>query len=397
MFKVGTCAALFVLAAAVATAGIQGYGVTFIADHNQISEADPAPSDFFFFNSILYAENPGEISAGTMTFPGGASEPMIFSPDTLLVYYSSIYPSQAALFGAYPSGSYTLDVTAGSVAPQTGTLVMPDTEFPLEIPRLNPGDYTNLQNAPANADMTIGWPKFSYLGGLPIQVINFTSIDRTDAIYNYGDFGNNGDNFGATIPAAQMRSGHRYFYYLEYEAYSQHTLGMGGAAGSMAVLRRTLGYYNVKADPGTIAGYVTLNESVRRQGEMITITVKDSLGNIEDHSRVLGYDGYYAFDTALTGNVSVYFQGRHWLSTVITDVDTSVGQDDINPVLRNGDCDGNNLVNTDDYLILNDHFDTILGDAGYDLRADLDDNYYINTDDYLILSGNFDESGEELP
>lgn len=397
MLKLGTCAALCVFSAAVVTAQIQGYGVTFIADHNQISEADPAPSDFFFFNAILNATSYGDVLAGTLSIPGFAPKPMIFSPDATLIYYSSVYPTQTALFDYYPDGVYTLDVSAGAAAPNDGTLVMPDMQLPLETPRLNPGDYTSLQNAPANADMTIGWPKFSYLGGLPIEVINFTSVDRTDAIYNYGDFGNNGDNLGATIPAAQMRSGHRYFYYLEYEAYSQHTMGMGGAPGTIAVVRRTLGYYNVKAEPGTIAGYVTLSKSVRNLGEMITIVVKDSMGNTENHNRALGYDGYYAFDTALTGDVSVYFQGRHWLSTVVQNIDTSVGQDDINPELRNGDCDGNNLVNTDDYLILNDHFDTIFGDAGYDPRADLDDNYYINTDDYLILSESFDEVGEELP
>lgn len=62
--------------------------------------------------------------------------------------------------------------------------------------------------------------------------------------------------------------------------------------------------------------------------------------------------------------------------------------------LRNGDCDNNNFVNTDDYLILNDAFDTIRHGEGFDPRADLDGNDLIGTDDYLLLSENFDLSGE---
>jgi len=59
----------------------------------------------------------------------------------------------------------------------------------------------------------------------------------------------------------------------------------------------------------------------------------------------------------------------------------------------NGDCNGDNVVTTDDYLILSDSFDKALGDAGYDARADLNGDNSITTDDYLILSTNFDLSG----
>lgn len=60
----------------------------------------------------------------------------------------------------------------------------------------------------------------------------------------------------------------------------------------------------------------------------------------------------------------------------------------------NGDCDDNDVINTDDYLILSDAFDTSVGDGDFDSRADIDGSGTVTTDDYLILSNNFDLSGE---
>lgn len=62
-----------------------------------------------------------------------------------------------------------------------------------------------------------------------------------------------------------------------------------------------------------------------------------------------------------------------------------------------GDCDNNDFINTDDYIILSNAFDTIEGDGGFDVRADLDGNGYVNTDDYLLLNVSFDTAGDAYP
>lgn len=59
-----------------------------------------------------------------------------------------------------------------------------------------------------------------------------------------------------------------------------------------------------------------------------------------------------------------------------------------------GDCDNNDIINTDDYLVLSNAFDTSVGDPTFDSRADIDGTGTVTTDDYLILSENFDLSGE---
>jgi len=93
-----------------------------------------------------------------------------------------------------------------------------------------------------------------------------------------------------------------------------------------------------------------------------------------------------------TYNFSV--KTTHWLRQA-TSVNTGPGNvTGVTFTPINGDCDGSNVITTDDYLILSNSFDLTLEDTGFDVRADLDDNDAITTDDYLILSGNFDTEGD---
>ncbi len=83
---------------------------------------------------------------------------------------------------------------------------------------------------------------------------------------------------------------------------------------------------------------------------------------------------------------------EHWLAASVPVTFSTATL--VNAILPNGDCDGNNYVGTDDYLILNRAFDTSVGGAGFDPRADLNGDGYVGTDDYLILNENFDMSGD---
>ena len=99
------------------------------------------------------------------------------------------------------------------------------------------------------------------------------------------------------------------------------------------------------------------------------------------------------------GTYDIYYSGGSWLSKAVHSATIgAVGSttDLGNIQLINGDIDGNDIINTDDYLILSGAFDTVPGDPAYDANifADLDQNEVVNTDDYLILSGNFDNTGD---
>ncbi len=97
----------------------------------------------------------------------------------------------------------------------------------------------------------------------------------------------------------------------------------------------------------------------------------------------------------IPGPYDMSIQGSHWLRKVVSINTTSADATGVNVALINGDCDGGNFINTDDYLVLSGAFDTIQGDALYVAGADLDDNGIVNTDDYLILNENFDLTGDE--
>lgn len=102
----------------------------------------------------------------------------------------------------------------------------------------------------------------------------------------------------------------------------------------------------------------------------------------------------YVYGTSLpAGTYDVAFKGSHWLRSIAASVAIPIGGEaTADAILINGSVDGDNIVNTDDYLILSDHFDEIVPEG---TLGDLDHNAVITTDDYLILSENFDLVGAD--
>lgn len=132
----------------------------------------------------------------------------------------------------------------------------------------------------------------------------------------------------------------------------------------------------------------------------VTVEVRNpgSTTPLETHEAKVLTNGKLAFKPGVaSGKYDVAIKGHKELRVVVKNVDINdLGVVTMsNVTLKSGDCDNNNLVNTDDYLILNSSFDLLTGDSGFDGRADLDYNGYVNTDDYLLLSNNFDDFGQD--
>ncbi|MCM8813334.1 MAG: cohesin domain-containing protein [Candidatus Omnitrophica bacterium] len=66
----------------------------------------------------------------------------------------------------------------------------------------------------------------------------------------------------------------------------------------------------------------------------------------------------------------------------------------INLALRGGDADNNNVVDMTDYVILRAAYNTIQGNARYDVRADFDGNRIVDMTDYAILRSNYNTIGQ---
>lgn len=117
---------------------------------------------------------------------------------------------------------------------------------------------------------------------------------------------------------------------------------------------------------------------------------------IETIDSSIGNSGTFSVTSAAPdGTYDLIVRGETTLKRRVKEVEVKSGAAaNINVTLVNGDCDGDNFIGTDDYLILNSTFDKSLGDSGYDARADLDGDDYVGTNDYLILNANFDRSGD---
>jgi|GEM_PF-6110309 len=162
------------------------------------------------------------------------------------------------------------------------------------------------------------------------------------------------------------------------------------------------GYYDdytvTRTGPGTyVTGKVNLEQwGAGNPGNVAEVLVRDSGNNtIQTIMAPLGYNGTIGFvvDGSLAGK-KLRIRCDRFLSKVVP-ASANLGT----VSLLNGDCDANNVITTDDYLILSDAFDSSFENGGavgpWDPRADLDGNLAITTDDYLILSNNFDLSGED--
>ena len=126
----------------------------------------------------------------------------------------------------------------------------------------------------------------------------------------------------------------------------------------------------------------------------MTITVWGGPCPLDEVSTVLDADGKYSVTVSSHGQFAVGVKASHWLRKRAESIALNGGTQVVNVSLINGDCDGNNLVGTDDYLLVNSSFDTLLGDAAFDARADLNGDEYVGTDDYLLLNSSFDLTGD---
>lgn len=413
MFKVKTnhissAALLFssFIIASTAQAAITSYGVTLFEDYTQINNAGSATPTSVFPLASINGANAADIVAARWKSPVSAFSDFYLVAQPALYYGSNgTFTTVAAMQAQFPSGSWPYQVTAGASA-GNATLAVPAYDFPSEVPFLINGTYAGLQLTTAGVDAPVQLKTWSSNNPLTtVRSSGYQIIDLTNTShYEYGDSGTNSWG-GAPIPAAHVVSGHYYALYLGNTVEKiVSNAGFGSATSYVTFDRRNYVEYQVRANTGTVAGVITLEFSNYFSSEPIEIDVLDSsLNSIEHHTLNIDVYGHFAFNTAKTGTHAIRFKGRHWLSKVMPSVNLNVGQNTLNPTLKNGDIDGDNVVSIFDYIILSDYFDasyldanwTTVGSNGWAPRdADIDNDNYVTIFDYIYMSNNFDVSGE---
>lgn len=167
-------------------------------------------------------------------------------------------------------------------------------------------------------------------------------------------------------------------------------------------------FYIVPNDPNTtfnaesgadyvmspVSGSVWLSDLAGSpEGIPVTIEVREvgSTTPIETHVVNLSAFGGFEFHTGLTGAYDLAFKGPTWLrekNAVWIDGPTGT-----TIALANGDVNGDNSVNIQDFLVLRGAFGSTVGGGTYVPGADLNKDGSVNVFDFLILRSNFGRSG----
>jgi hypothetical protein len=119
-----------------------------------------------------------------------------------------------------------------------------------------------------------------------------------------------------------------------------------------------------------------------------TVNVADS-GSLD-----VGPDGAYEILTsAPAGTYDFAVRGATWLRAARTSVVLGPVFTRHDFSLRNGDVNGDNLVDAQDFLVLAAAYDSALNGSAYVPGADLDKDGHVNLADFLTLAANYEEAG----
>lgn len=149
-----------------------------------------------------------------------------------------------------------------------------------------------------------------------------------------------------------------------------------------------------KANWGHVSGQLDLAGEPGKRHSATVQVLKDGAVVDEISKMYVDEHGRFGFCTTERGDLEFRILVPRWLS-----VRTSVsgmgdyGVEGLFLPMLGGDCDADNYVGTDDYLILSAAFDKGNGDPGYDSRAEFTGDGFIGTDDYIVLNEAFDQSG----
>ncbi|MBL8047649.1 MAG: family 10 glycosylhydrolase [Chthonomonas sp.] len=144
-------------------------------------------------------------------------------------------------------------------------------------------------------------------------------------------------------------------------------------------------------------GDIALLNSHFGPARLFTFEIADANGQILSTVQARA-NGSGKFALALPGDDAyrVAVKHEHWLRRVVS---VAAGTSDVPEVpmsLRNGDVNGDNIVDIADYSVLAGAFDAALGDAAFVSGADLNEDLIVDIADYAILAGSFDMVGDEL-
>ena len=127
----------------------------------------------------------------------------------------------------------------------------------------------------------------------------------------------------------------------------------------------------------------------------VAIEIQDSTGNIlETHTVNLSSSSQYSFSTGLVGSYTACAKASHWLAKAMPlSIDPTAGGS-VSFFLLNGDVNGDNFVEDQDYSLMGVAWYSGAGDPNYNVNADLNGDGFVEDQDYSIMGLNWYQSGD---
>jgi hypothetical protein len=144
-----------------------------------------------------------------------------------------------------------------------------------------------------------------------------------------------------------------------------------------------------------LGGTVTLQNLTagKEVGKTVTVQIYNGATLVETLSPVLAAGGTYTATCVTTtpGTYDIKFKASHWLRKKLAGVVLVAGSNTLaTPSLLNGDCNGDNLVNSTDLGQLRVNYLK----SGVGLTGDLNEDGNVNSTDLGILRVNYLKSGD---
>jgi hypothetical protein len=156
--------------------------------------------------------------------------------------------------------------------------------------------------------------------------------------------------------------------------------------------------YAIGPGPGaSVSGNVNLEDYVADTTQIpvnIQLRLHDG-GNTIPLISYLASDGSYSLPDIPAGNYDIAFKASHWLQSVTSNVNVQ-GTAATGPSvsLLNGDVNGDNVVEDQDYSLMGVAWYSSVGDPNYNVNADLNGDGSVEDQDYSIMGLNWYKSGD---
>ena len=147
----------------------------------------------------------------------------------------------------------------------------------------------------------------------------------------------------------------------------------------------------------SVSGTITLQNFSSTTTRTITMDLRTpgTTTVIESYPLTVHNGSTFSINTTQRGLFDISFKGAHFLRNTLHNVNiTGAGVSGLSPSLKNGDCDGNNVVAVGDFNLLRAAWGSISTSSNWNTNCDLDGNGVVATTDFNILRANWGQIGD---